>query len=174
MVTGTICYAHIIYSQVTGYGGPILVIEHHSGAHRSYSIAMMDSVLSSLWCCIKESTTLKISIYNIPSYWVIHKSLSGYMDRYGWHKSMSYFPSMCCSSPLNPLVLLYDGHESHFDDRELYILHIHNLQSFIIKAGDYIHEQTKNIGPNMKLNIFYGNARMNWTKKINCLCCTEA
>ena len=83
------------------------------------------------------------------------------MDRYGWHKSMSHFPSMCCSSLLNPQVLFYDGHDSHFDDRALYIILKHNIQSFILKASDYVHDQPSNNGPNMKLKILYGNARIN-------------
>ena len=83
------------------------------------------------------------------------------MDCDVWHKSMSRFPSMCCSSPLNPQVLFYDVHSRHFDDRALYILCKHNIQSFILKSGDYVHDQPNNNGPNMELNNFYGNARMN-------------
>ena len=86
------------------------------------------------------------------------------MDHGGWHKSMSHFASMCCSSPLNPQVLLYDGHDIYFDDRALDILFKHNLQSFIIKAGDSVHDQPNDNSPNMKLNNLYGNARMNWMR----------
>ena len=102
--------------------------------------------------------------YTIPSDWVIHNSQSGYMDRVGWHKSMSHFPSMCCSSPLNTQVLFYDGHDIHFDDRALDILRRHNIRSFILNKGDYVHDQPNNNGPNMKLNNFYDNAKMNWMR----------
>ena len=54
-----------------------------------------------------------------------------------------------------------DGHGSHFDDRALDILFRHNIQSFILKVGDYVHDQTNGNGPNTKLNNLYGDARMN-------------
>ena len=78
--------------------------------------------------------------HNIPCDWVIHNSPSGYMDHDGWHKSMSHFKFMCCSSPLNHKVLFYGVDDSHFGDRELDIIHIHNIQFFIFKAGDYVND----------------------------------
>ena len=49
-------------------------------------------------------------------------------------------------------------------DRALDILHKHNIQSFILKAGDSVHDHPNDISPNMKLNNLYGNARMNWMR----------
>ena len=86
------------------------------------------------------------------------------MDCDGWHKSMSHFTSMCCSSPLNTQVLFYDGHDRHFYDRALDILSRHNIQYFILKAGDYLHDQPNHNGPNMRLNNLYCNASMNWMR----------
>ena len=86
------------------------------------------------------------------------------MDFDGWHKSMAHFPAMCWYSILNPQVLLYDVHDIYFDYRALNILHKNHIQSFILKAGDYVHDQTKDNGPNMKLKNLYGNAKMNWTR----------
>ena len=102
--------------------------------------------------------------HNIPCDWVIHNSPSGYMDHDGWHKSMSHFKFMCCSSPLNHKVLFYGVDDSHFGDRELDIIHIHNIQFFIFKAGDYVNDHPNNNCPNMKLNNYYGNERMNWMR----------
>ena len=68
------------------------------------------------------------------------------MDRDDWHKSMSHFPSICCSSPLNLQVLFYDGHDNHFNDRALDIICIQNIESFIFKSGSSVHEQPKNNG----------------------------
>ena len=100
--------------------------------------------------------------YNIPSDWVVHYSPSVYMDRDDWHKSMSHFSSLCCSSPLNPQLPLYDDHDIHFYDRELTILCRHDIEYFVLKPCDYLHNQPNNNGPNMKRNYLYGNARMNW------------
>ena len=83
------------------------------------------------------------------------------MDRDGWHKYMAHLPSIYFSYTLNTQVLLYDVYGSHFDDRELDIICIHNIQYFIFKAGDYVHDQTNDNGPNTNLKNFYGNIRMN-------------
>ena len=71
---------------------------------------------------------------------------------------------MCCYYPLNPQVLFYDGHGSHFDDRALDILRRNNIQSFILKVGDSVHDQPHNNVPNMKFKNLYNNVRMNWIK----------
>ena len=102
--------------------------------------------------------------YNIPSDWVVHNSPSGYMYCYGWHKSMSHFSSMCCSSPLKPQVLFYDGHGRHFDDRALNILCRHQIHYYVLSEVDSVHDQSNNNAPNIKLDNFYGNARMNWMR----------
>ena len=36
------------------------------------------------------------------------------------------------------------------------------MQHFILEAGDSMHYQPNNNGPNKKLKNLYGNARMNW------------
>ena len=102
--------------------------------------------------------------YNISSGRIIHNSPSGYMDNGGWHKSMSCFPSICFSSPLNPQVFFYDGHGRYFDDRSLDMLRKHNIQSLILKAGDSVHGHPNYNGPNMKLNNSYNNSRRNWMR----------
>ena len=91
--------------------------------------------------------------YNIPSDWVVHNSPSGYMDCGGWHKSMADFSSMCSSSPLNPQVLFYDGYDNHFYYRGFDIVLRHNIQSFILKTGYYVHDQPNDNGPNTKIII---------------------
>ena len=101
----------------------------------------------------------------MPSYWVVHNSLLVYMDTYGWQKSMSHFASMCCSSPLNPQVLFYDGHYINFGDSSSNILWSHHIQSFILNSGDSLHYHPKYNWPSLKLHNLYDNARMNWMRK---------
>ena len=85
------------------------------------------------------------------------------MDRDGWQKPMAHFASMCCSSPLNIQVLFYNGHDNNFDDRALDIPLRHNIQYFILKADDSVHDQSNDNGPKMNLKNFYGNARIKCT-----------
>ena len=105
----------------------------------------------------KSNHHTKYLHHNIPIDWIVYNSPSIYMDYDGCHKFTAHFASMCCSSPLNSQVLFYGGHDSHFDNRALYILFRHNVHSFIIKAGYYMHDQPNNDGPNTKLNNSYGN-----------------
>ena len=60
--------------------------------------------------------------WNLPSDWLVHNTPSGYMDRDGWMKAMSLFSRTCGASKMNPQVLFFDGHDSHFDDRATHIL----------------------------------------------------
>ena len=76
------------------------------------------------------------------------------MDYNGWNKSMSHFASIYWYSPLNAQVLLYEVHDSHFDDMALDIICGHNTQSFILKAGGSVHDQPNDNGLNMKLDNF--------------------
>ena len=71
---------------------------------------------------------------------------------------------MCFYYHIKPQVLFYDGNYSHFDDRELDIFRKHHIQYFILKAGDYVHYQTNDNGPKMKLKSLYVNAIMNWMR----------
>ena len=134
-------YANIISPHVTGGEGPIMVKDYHFSAQRSYSPATMDSISAPLVMVHQSTHYTKYIHYNIPSDWVVHNSLSGYMDRIGWHKSMAHCPSMCFSSPFNHQMIFYDGHDSHFYDSVLNILRSHNNQSFILKAGYSVHDQ---------------------------------
>ena len=60
-------------------------------------------------------------------------------------------------------MLFYDGHGSHFDDREFNILRRHKMQSLILKAGVSVHDHPNDNLPNTKIKNLYGNAIMNWT-----------
>ena len=53
---------------------------------------------------------------NIPLDWTVHHTPSGYMDRYGWRKATTQFSNICGASPVNNQILLFSGHDSHFDD----------------------------------------------------------
>ena len=101
---------------------------------------------------------------NIPSDWVVHNSLSRYIDNDEWHKYMAHFYSMCLYSTLNTQVLLYDVLGNRFDDRVLNILTIHHIQYFILKSGDSFHDHPNDNGPNLKPENLYGNEIMNWMR----------
>ena len=103
--------------------------------------------------------------YNITSDWVIHNSPSGYIYCGGWHKFMSHFASNCLFSPLNNEVLFYNVHDRHFYDSSLDILCKYNIQSFILKAGDSVHDQPNYNVTNMTLKNMYVNAIINCMRK---------
>ena len=103
----------------------------------------------------QEENYTKDLHWNLPSDWLVHNTLLGYMDRDGWMKAMSLFSRTCEVSKINPQVLLFDGYDSHFDDRSTHLLWYHHIYPFILKAGDPTNDQPNDNGPNLKLKIYY-------------------
>ena len=66
MKSGVIWFIPMIFSQVTGCRGPIMVKYHHYGAQHSYSFIMVDSFSSPQFWCTRPSTTVNISITKYP------------------------------------------------------------------------------------------------------------
>ena len=71
------------------------------------------------------------------------------------------FKTVCGANNINPQVLLYDGHVSHFGNRAIHILLSHHIKPFIIKADESINENPNDNVPNLKLKGIYGKARIN-------------
>ena len=94
--------------------------------------------------------------WNLPGDWLVHNMPPGYMDRYVWMKVMSLFSRTCGASKINPQVLFFDVHDSHFNDRAIHILQYHHIYPFIIKAGDSTNDQPNDNGPNLELRFFLG------------------
>ena len=98
--------------------------------------------------------------WNLPSDWLVHNTPSGYMDRDGWMNTMSLFSRTFGAIKMNPQVLFFGGHDSHFDDRAPHILQSHHISQFILKAGDSTNDQPNDNGPNLKLKRYSGVARI--------------
>ena len=87
------------------------------------------------------------------------------MERDGWMKAMSLFIRTCGSSKMNPQVLFFDGHDSHFDDRATHILRSHHISPFTLKTGVSTNDQPNDNGPNLKLKRYYCIAKMKWQRQ---------
>ena len=112
----------------------------------------------------QEANYTKDLHWNLPSDWLVHNTPSGYMDRDGWMKATSLSSRTCRSRNMNPQVLLFDGHDSHFDDRATHIMRSHHISPFILKAGDSTNDQPNDNGPNLNLNRYYGVSRIKWQR----------
>ena len=93
--------------------------------------------------------------WNLPSDWLFHNILSGYMGRYGWMKVLSLSNRTCGASKLNPQVLFFDVHKNHFDDRATHLLRSHHISPFILKAVNSTSNQPNDNGPNLKLKRYF-------------------
>ena len=102
---------------------------------------------------------------NIPLEWAVHHTPSEYMDRYGWLKPMTQFFNICDKSPVNNQIILFNGHNSHFNDRDLTQMKGKNIQPFILKGGDSINAQPKDNGSNSKLKTFCNISKDKWMLK---------
>ena len=84
------------------------------------------------------------------------------MNRDGWMKSMMHFKAVCGANKHNPRVLFYDGHDIHFDKRNINILHSNHIKPFVLKTGDSGNDHPNDNGPNFNLKGLYGQAIINW------------
>ena len=78
---------------------------------------------------------------------------------------MVYFKTVCVPNNLNPQVLLYDVHYSHFDDRDIHIILSGHIKPFILKAGDSVNYQPNDNGSNLNLKGIYVQSGMNWQRQ---------
>ena len=72
---------------------------------------------------------------SIPLYQIFHHTPSGYMDRDGWIKSMTQFSNVCSASPFKNQIMLFDGHDSHFNDGSLRKMMCKNIQPFVLNLS---------------------------------------
>ena len=75
-------------------------------------------------------------------------------------KAMSLFSRTYGASKINPQVLFFDGHDSHFDDRDTHLLLSHHISPFIFNSGDSTNNQPNDNGPNLNLERYYGIAKL--------------
>ena len=85
---------------------------------------------------LKEANYTQYIHYNIPKYWVVHNTTFGYINRDGWVKAMVHFNTVCGTNKINTQLLFYDGHDSHFGDRDIHIIHSHQIKPFVLKVVD--------------------------------------
>ena len=100
--------------------------------------------------------------WNLPSDWLVHNAPSGYMDRYIWMKETSLFTRTCGASKLDPQVIFFDGHDSHFHDRATHLFRSQHISPFILNAGDSTNDHPNDNGPNLKLKRYYGIEKLKW------------
>ena len=79
--------------------------------------------------------------YGGTANWLIHNSPSGYMDRDGWYKFIRMFTILSGAIKGNIKILLYDGHDSHWDTDAPDIMSISFVRPFVLKAGNSENDQ---------------------------------
>ena len=103
--------------------------------------------------------------YNILLDWMTHHTPYGYMDRYRWLISMTKFSIICGSYPVKNQILLFYGHNSHFDDGALRQMMCKKIQPFVLKSGNSINDHPNDNGQNSKLKSLYNMAKITWLLK---------
>ena len=78
---------------------------------------------------------------------------------------MRLFSRTCGAIKINPQALLFDGHDTHFDDRATHLLLSHQTSPFILKEGNSTDDQPNDDGPNLKLKIYYGIEKVKWKRQ---------
>ena len=78
---------------------------------------------------------------------------------------MSLFSRTCVSNNINPQVLFFYGHGIHFNDRATNFLQSNHISPFIFKAGNSTNDHPNDNGPNLKLKIYCGLAKVKWPRQ---------
>ena len=78
---------------------------------------------------------------------------------------MNQFSNVCGTSPVKNQIILFDGHDSHFDNRALRQMMYRNIQPFVMKSGNSINDQPNYNGPNSKLKSLYNVVNSVWMLK---------
>ena len=78
---------------------------------------------------------------------------------------MVKFSKICGASPVNNQKLFFDGHNIHFNNRDLTQMQCKNIQPFILKVGDSINDQPNANVPNSKLKALYNVLKDKWILK---------
>ena len=138
--------------------------KHHSGSRYLFLPELMGNASCHPLLCTKRSSTHKISTSN-PTGWTVKQTVSGYLDRDRWLKSMTQFSNVCGASPVNNQILFFDGHDSHFDKCTQRQMKCKNIQPFVVKSGKSINDQPNDNGPNAKLNSLYNVVKSAWILK---------
>ena len=103
--------------------------------------------------------------YNIILDLIIHHKPSGYMDKYGWLKYMTWFYNVCGTSLINNQILLFDGHAIHLYNGALREIRWKKNQPFVLTYDNSIYYQPNDNGPNAKLKSLYNVSKIVWMLK---------
>ena len=68
---------------------------------------------------------------------------------------MTKLSNVCGASPANNHLLLFDRHDSHFDDHALRNMECQKIQLFVLKAGNPTNDHLNDNDPNTKLKYLY-------------------
>ena len=68
---------------------------------------------------------------------------------------MTQCSNICGAYPVNNQILLFDGHDSHFDNIYLIKTQSKNINPFMLKSGDSINDHPNDKRPNSKLKAIY-------------------
>ena len=157
---------HTSSSQGNAFGTRKQERESPSGVLLWSSPEMMAGASCHLWLFTKKKITPRIFTetspvtgYSTTRRWVIWTGMNG------WMKAISLFSRTCVASKINPHVLFFDGHDSHFDDKATHLSRSHNISLFILKAGDYTNDHKNDNGPNLKLKRYCGIAKVKWKRQ---------
>ena len=78
---------------------------------------------------------------------------------------MTQFFNVYGTSPVKNQIILFGGHDIHFDDCARIHMDHQNIRPFILKAGNSVNYQTNDNGPNSKLKSLYNEMKSTWMLK---------
>ena len=71
---------------------------------------------------------------------------------------MTQLSNVCNASHVNNQILFFDRHDSHLNDGALRQMMCKDIQPFVLKSCDFIHDEPDDNGQNSKLEPLYNVA----------------
>ena len=91
---------------------------------------------------------------NPPLEWIVHHATYGYIDIHGWIKSIIQLYTVCGTSTINNIIILFNGNNHHLYKRALIYMEDQNTKPLVLKAGNYGNDQTNFNGMNKNLKYY--------------------
>ena len=78
---------------------------------------------------------------------------------------MTQLYTVCGARPINNQIILFNGHNRHFDEFSLHYLEYQKMHHSILKSDDFGNDYPNENGPNANLNYFYNYIKASWMFK---------
>ena len=103
----------------------------------------------------KPETLTEELLHDIPVYWMVHATISCYMDCHIWMKDISHLRTTLGAKVWNLKVMSFIGYGYYHNTNSFDVMWSNFIQPFTLKEGDSKNSHPSDNGPNNFLEEVY-------------------